>query len=150
MCTESSTGVRAWAAFAAAGVYGAVLWGTSPVWSGAKEPWDAAMAVYMLLLTLGGLLAAICPRRALVAPAGLVIGQVAWQVSTGAGSLWPLAMMVLSVLAVPAAGVAGIVWFIDWRRRVRADREAAGPSVAAAWPTHSTRPPTSPSLPFSN
>jgi hypothetical protein len=109
---------RALIAFAAAAAYGAILWGTSPIWSGKKEPWDSAFGLYMILLTCGGLFAAIAPRRWWAAPAGLVVGQVGYQVATGAGSLWPLAMMLLSVLAVPAAGVALGAWLIDRRRRV--------------------------------
>jgi hypothetical protein len=164
--THSSSGpawARPIAAFVAAGVYGAVLWGTAPIWAGAKEPWDGAFGLYMFALTAGGLFAMIAPRRALAAPAGMVVGQVAWQIATGAGSLWPLAMIMLSVLAVPAAGVAGVIWLIDWRSRSRGepgacaacgydrkgigDREcpecgaaAAAPSVGAAWPTRQQSP----------
>lgn len=107
---------RPWVAFVFAGMYGAVLWGTAPTWAGRKEPWDGAFGVYMVALSLGGLFALIAPRRPLAAPAGLVVGQVAWQIASGAGSLWPLSMILLSVLAVPAAVVGGVVWAIDRRR----------------------------------
>ena len=102
--------------FVAAAVYGAALWGSAPIWAGKKEPWDSAFGLYMVALTLGGLMGAMAPRRPWAAPAGLVIGQVAWQIGSGAGSLWPLAMIVLTILALPAAAVATGVWLIDRHR----------------------------------
>lgn len=124
-CSRSATGLS----FIAAAMYGAALWGSAPIWAGKKEPWDTAFGPYLAALTLGGLWGAVSPRRPWAAPAGLVVGQVTWQVCTGAGSLWPLAMILLSILAVPAAGVSTVIWLIDRKRHAR--RGGEGPSVRA-------------------
>ncbi len=102
--------MRAGAALVASIAYGAGVWAASPAWNGHAEPWDGSMSAYVLVVTIGGLLAMISPRGCPVVPAGLVVGQGAFMIlALPSGPLAPLGMVFMVIATLPAGGVACLI-----------------------------------------
>ena len=65
--------------FSVAAVFGAVIWGLSPLLTDAVEPWDAESPYYFpSLFVAGGLVGLLCPKHIWVACLGVVVGHLVY------------------------------------------------------------------------
>lgn len=110
--TESTTQQSAWPVVAAAAA-GVLLWVLASVLTSKREPWDASEywgVVYPLSIAAAAFLAYRHPRRATVLAFAVFAGQFLGMclLAGEVGSLWPLGLVLFSVLALPAVYVAKI------------------------------------------
>ena len=83
------------------GLSGAILWLASPYITGWREPWDAAVPVYPLILFILGFIgAALVPYRVWLTALALLAGQMVgllWCVfhSSRVGGLWPMGLVII-------------------------------------------------------
>ena len=83
--------------FSVAAVFGAVIWGLSPLLTDAVEPWDAESPYYFLaLFVAGGLVGLLCPKHIWVTYLGVVVGQLVYMlIALPSGPLLPLGVLFL-------------------------------------------------------
>ncbi len=88
---------------------GITLWATSLPVFGVQEPWDGSLLRFCVLVALSGAICALIasPRRRLDVlgwPAAFLLGELAYLATQpDRWSLWPLALIALTVGAIPAA-----------------------------------------------
>ena len=88
---------------------GITLWATSLPVFGVQEPWDGSLLRFCVLVALSGAVCALIasPRRRLDVlgwPAAFLLGELAYMATQpDRWSLWPLALIALTVGAIPAA-----------------------------------------------
>jgi hypothetical protein len=88
------------------GMAGLALWTMTAVVTGKREPWDADTywTVSYPLAVIGSVLGFLFPERAWRWAAVLILMQFVVMIAMGSGlGLWPLSLIVLAVLAAPAA-----------------------------------------------
>jgi hypothetical protein len=89
------------------GVAGLALWAMTAVVTGKREPWDANTywtVSYPLAIFGSAVLGFLFPQRAWRWAATLMLMQFVVMITMGSGlGLWPLGLIVLAVLATPAA-----------------------------------------------
>ena len=83
--------------FSVAAVFGAAIWGMSPIFTQEVEPWDAESPYYFAaLFIVGGLGGLLFPRHILAAFLGIVVGQLTYMlVFLPLGPLVPLGIVFL-------------------------------------------------------
>lgn len=95
---------------------GFALW-LVPALARGVEPWDASFGMYCLVMFLGGgacMVLAVPARASDIVrwPWYMVLGQIAFMLfQPDRWSLWPLALIALVVLSVPAVAGAALSWF---------------------------------------
>jgi hypothetical protein len=91
---------------------GLVLWGITAAVTGKREPWDADIywtVSYPLAVIGSAVLGFLFPERPWRWAAMLMLMQFVVMIAMGSGlGLWPLGLIVLAVLAAPAA-LAGVL-----------------------------------------
>ena len=89
---------------------GLALWGVTAVMTGKREPWDTDVywtAAYPLAVIGSAVLGLLFPQRAWRWAVLLMLMQFVVMIAMGSGlGLWPLGLIVLAVLAMPAAFAA--------------------------------------------
>jgi hypothetical protein len=97
--------------FAVAALAGVTLWIAASVISGRREAWDSAVywtGAYPCAIVLSGLLGFAFPQRPWRWPLTLFLFQFVGMVIRNGelGGLWPLGMVMFSVLSIPGMLVA--------------------------------------------
>lgn len=104
------TDKRAYTAYTAAVIVGAVLWLVSAKISGRREPWDSAFywqVSYPIAIVLSGVLGYAVPERPWRWSLAIMLSQfAAMAIKDDLGGLWPLGLVLFGALAVPGMGVA--------------------------------------------
>ena len=94
------------------GMAGLALWAATATVTGKREPWDAGIywtVSYPLAIFGSAVLGFLFPERAWRWAATLMLMQFVVMIAMGSGlGLWPLGLIVLAVLAAPAA-FAGVL-----------------------------------------
>ena len=94
------------------GMAGLALWAATATVTGKREPWDAGTywtVSYPLAIFGSAVLGFLFPERAWRWAATLMLMQFVVMIAMGSGlGLWPLGLIVLAVLAAPAA-FAGVL-----------------------------------------
>jgi hypothetical protein len=105
-------------AYAIAFVAGTILWFATSAVSGRREPWDASLywtVAYPIAIALSGILGYVFPQQPWRWAAVVIFSQVIAMIVGGSGfGLLPLGMVLLTVLALPAVGLASLG---AWLRR---------------------------------
>lgn len=113
----------AWA-YTAAIVGGALLWLVTAAITGRREAWDSGLywtAAYPLSIALAGALGYWIPQRPWRWALATLLAQAAVLAVAGSDlTLLPLGLIMFSVLALPAIGVARVAASIRLRRDQRA------------------------------
>jgi peptidoglycan/LPS O-acetylase OafA/YrhL len=105
---------------------GALLWYATAMMAGRREAWDSPLywtIAYPVALLLSGLLACLHPRRAWLRALALFEAQMLamWLRNGEIGNLWPLGMLLIAVLALPAMLIATLVAHFAGRNSTQAE-----------------------------
>jgi hypothetical protein len=105
-------------AYAIALVAGTMLWFATSAASGRREPWDSSLywtVAYPVAILLSGVLGYVFPQRPWRWAAVVIFSQLIVMIVGGSGfGLLPLGLVLLTVLALPAVGLASLG---SWLRR---------------------------------
>jgi peptidoglycan/LPS O-acetylase OafA/YrhL len=97
-------------AYGIAIVAGTTLWVATSAVSGKREPWDTSIywtVAYPVALALAGLLGYVFPERPWRWAVVVIFLQAAVMLLAGSGlGLWPLALILLTILSLPAVALA--------------------------------------------
>jgi hypothetical protein len=102
-------------------IAGAVLWTLTAATGGRSEPWDTPgywSVAYPLAVVLSGVLGYLFPRGAWRWAAALRFMQAPVMIISGAGfGLFPMGLIALGVLSLPAVALASIAAKVSLRTR---------------------------------
>ena len=105
-------------AYGIAIVAGTILWFATSAMSGRREPWDSSLywtVAYPIAIVLSGVLGYAFPQKPWRWAAVVIFSQLIVMIVGGSGfGLLPLGVVLLTVLSLPAVGLASVG---AWLRR---------------------------------